>query len=92
MDNINEYLNKIYYNKNISFNTEKVLYDKAKEDGYKITHKQIKDYLQNQQVNQIYKEDKKPEKFSSIVADKIKSEYQMDIMIYDIHLMVINIF
>jgi len=83
MDNINDYLNKIYYNKNISFNTDKILYEKAKEDGYKITYKQIREYLKNQQVNQVYKEDKRPEKFSSIVADKIRSEYQMDIMVYD---------
>jgi ribosomal protein L21E len=84
MDNLNDYLNGLFYNKNISFNTEKAIYKKAKEEKiFNITHKQIKDYLQNQEVNKIYKEEKRPTKFSSIVADKIRSEYQMDIMVYD---------
>ena len=32
---------------------------------------------------QVFREQKKPKLFSSIIADKIKDEYQMDIMIYD---------
>jgi hypothetical protein len=80
---IDEYLKKLYYNKSNIVKTEKELYDIAKADGYKITHNKIKEFLKNQEINQVFYEHKKPEKFTSIFVDGIRDEYQLDLMIYD---------
>ena len=55
----------------------------AKELNIKTTQKEINEFLEKQAVVQVFREQKKPKLFSSIIADKIKDEYQMDIMIYD---------
>lgn len=81
--NIDEYLTTLYFKKENINKSEKELYELIKQDGKKITHNQIKEFLKKQEINQVYEMDKKPEKFTSIVAEKIRSEYQMDIMIYD---------
>jgi putative transposase len=80
---INKYLTELFYNPKYGFGNLEKIYYKVKQDGKYITKKQIKEFLEKQKVNQIYKENKKPEKFSSIIANGIKDEYQMDIMIYD---------
>ena len=48
-----------------------------------MSQKQINEFINNQAITQVFKEQRRPNKFSSIVADKIHDEYQMDIMIYD---------
>lgn len=80
---IDKYLKELFYNPKYGFGNIDKIYHKVKEDGKYITKKEIKEFYEKQKINQIYKETKKPEKFSSIVADKIRDEYQMDIMIYD---------
>ncbi len=53
---IDEYLKKLYYNKSNIVKTEKELYDMAQADGHKITHNKIKEFLKNQDINQIFYE------------------------------------
>ena len=79
----NEILKEIYYNPKTGFTNSNKLYLKAKDLGYNITHKEVNDFLNKQETTQITKEQKRPKYFSSITAEKIRSEYQMDIMVYD---------
>jgi hypothetical protein len=55
----------------------------ANKLNIKTTQKEINEFLEKQAVVQVFREQKKPKLFSSIIADKIRDEYQMDIMIYD---------
>ena len=80
---INKELEKLYYNPKYGFTSATKFYKTAKENNINITQKQINEFINNQAVTQIFKEQKRPKYFSSIVADKIRDEYQMDIMIYD---------
>ena len=80
---VNKELEKIYYNPQMGFTSGTKLYKMAKELNIKTTQKEINEFLEKQAVVQVFREQKKPKLFSSIIADKIKDEYQMDIMIYD---------
>jgi len=76
-------LSELFYNSKTGLSNADKLYKKAKEYGLKVTKKEVKEFLDKQYVSQIFKEQKRPEKFSSITADKIRDEYQMDIIVYD---------
>ena len=45
----------------------------------KTTQIEINEFLEKEAVVQVFREQMKPKLFSSIIADKIKDEYQMDI-------------
>jgi len=77
------YLKELFYNPKFGLLSAEKLYKKVREDGRKITLKQIKEFMDKQEVNQVFKEDRRPEVFTSIVADGVRDEYQMDIMVYD---------
>jgi len=76
-----EDLRELFYKNH--FMTNKELYDKANEQELKYTHKDINDFMKSQNYTQVMKQDKRPDIFSSIVADGIRAEYQMDIIVYD---------
>jgi hypothetical protein len=76
-------LKDLYYDVKTGFVSENKLYKKAKELGLKVTHKDIKEFLQKQQVTQVVKQQNKEKLFTSIYEDKIRDNYQMDIIIYD---------
>jgi hypothetical protein len=78
-----EQLKKLFYDVKTGFVSEKKLYDKAKEQGIKITHKEVKDFLGRQNVNQVFKKVERQKYYSSIVEDKIRDNFQIDIMVYD---------
>ena len=80
---INKELEKLYYNPKYGFTSSTKFYKVAKQNNLNVTQKQINDFINNQAVTQVFREQKRPKKFSSITADKIRDEYQMDIMIYD---------
>lgn len=80
---INKELEKLYYNPKFGFTSANKFYKTAKENNLNVTQKKINEFINNQAVTQIFKEQRRPSKFSSITADKIRDEYQMDIMIYD---------
>lgn len=63
-------------------NTNK-LFEKVKEEKLNLTHKQVKDFYDNQPVNQVMKPVRKPKEFSTIYAFYNSEIYQMDIMVYD---------
>lgn len=80
---MNKELEKLYYNPKYGFTSSTKFYKIARENNINVTQKEINEFINNQAVTQIFREQKRPEKFSSIVADKIRNEYQIDIMIYD---------
>ena len=80
---INKELTKIYYDPKIGFVSSDKLYKIAKENGVKCTQKEVNNFLNDQAVVQVFREQRKPKEFSSITAEKIRHEYQIDIMIYD---------
>jgi len=79
----NEQLKKLYYDPKIGLVDAYKLYLKARDKNINITYKQVQEFLNQQHVHQISKQNYRPKYFSSIVADKIRDEYQIDIMIYD---------
>jgi hypothetical protein len=80
---INKELTKLYYDPKIGFVSSDKLYKIAKENGVKCTQKEVNNFLNDQAVVQVFREQRKPKEFSSITAEKIRHEYQIDIMIYD---------
>ena len=56
----------------------KVLYDKVKEYG--ITNKQVKDFVQSQEITQMYKPQKRIKYFFPIVAKEVNEIWQIDLM------------
>ena len=82
-NNVNEQLSQLYYDPKIGLVDAYKLYLKARDKNINITYKQVQEFLNQQHVHQISKQNYRPKFFSSIVADKIRDEYQIDIMIYD---------
>jgi hypothetical protein len=58
-------------------------YKKVKDNKIDITQKQVKDFYDNQPVNQVMKPVRKPKEFSTIYAFYNNEIFQMDIMVYD---------
>lgn len=56
------------------------LWQKLKDDGHKVTLKQVVTVLSKEKTVQVVKKVKKPTKFNTIVAPKKKFQFQMDIM------------
>lgn len=83
MNNIDQQLTKLYYDPKIGLIDDYKLYLKAKEKNINVTLKQVKEFLSKQHVHQVSKQNYRPRYFSSITADKIRDEYQIDLMIYD---------
>lgn len=73
---------KYYYDTSIGFISEPKLYKKLKEDGYHITHDKLKQFIKQQNVNQIFRNIGKRQ-YLSIVAKEPKDIYQADLL--DVH-------
>jgi hypothetical protein len=78
-----EKLKDYYYDPKIGLVSAEKFYRRLKEMGVKTTRKEVQDFINKQFTAQINKEAKRPKEFSSIVAGRPRSQYQMDIMIYD---------
>ena len=76
-------LEKLYYNPKTGFTSGIKFYKTAIKNNINTTQQQVNKFLDNQSVVQVFREQKKPNIFSSIVVNNIHSEYQMDIIIYD---------
>lgn len=76
-------LEKIFYNPKIGFVSADKLYKIARQYNINCTQKDVNNFLDKQAVVQVFKEQKKPRLFSSMIAEQIRHEYQMDLMIYD---------
>jgi putative transposase len=75
-----ELLKKLYYNPLSGFQSLDKLYRKAKLIEPKITVKNVKEFLAEQETAQITKEVKKNKKFNTIISPSIRNNYQIDIM------------
>lgn len=78
-----EKLKKIYYDASQGYWSLEKLYKKAKEEIPDLTRKDVKNFLEEQEVYQVYKEPKKPKEFNTIVAKNKRDCFQLDIIIYD---------
>jgi len=76
-------LKKLYYNPKTGLSNSKKFYLTARENGLTFTHKQINDFVKKQNVDQVFKTVKRPKYFSTITVDGIRSEFQIDIIVYD---------
>src|SRR4051812_33777979 len=77
-------LRDLYYDPEKGFVSADKLYKKAvKDQGFKGTLSDVKQYLAKQFVNQVTRTVKKPTKFNSIYSSRPGSNVQIDIMVYD---------
>lgn len=76
-------IHKYYYDIEIGFVSAPKLYEKMKLNKEKVTLKQVSDFIEQQATAQITKEPRKQKKFNTIVAEGPRSNYQIDIMVYD---------
>jgi hypothetical protein len=76
-------IKEIYYDPKKGFINANKLYEKLKNEGYKIPKKDVVKFVNSQTVNQIFKPIKANKKFSSYKANYPRHIYQIDIMIYD---------
>lgn len=78
-----EELKKIFYDPKQGLVNVKKLYDKIKEKDINISLKDVKQFYENQTVNQIMRPIKKPKQFNSFRANYPREIYQMDIIVYN---------
>ena len=81
-NDLNNQKNNIYYKPKTGLVDAYKLYKKGRENNINTTFKQVQEFLNNQHVHQISKQNYRPSHFSSIIADKIRDEYQIDIMFF----------
>lgn len=78
-----EKIKEIYYNPKTGFINSDKLYEKMKRDGYKVTKKEVENFVNSQTVNQVFKPIKANKEFSSYRANYPGHICQIDIMVYD---------
>ena len=76
-------LKELYYNSKSGLTNSKKFYLTAKEYGLNFSHKQIDEFVKKQNINQVFKPIQRQEKYSTITVSGVRSEFQMDIMVYD---------
>ena len=77
------FLKDLYYDPKHGYVSLNKLVMKVKETHPEVTKKQVQDFLEKQYTYQVNKETKKPKVFNTILASAPRSNYQMDIIIYD---------
>ena len=74
-------LEELYYNPLTGFQGINKLYKKAKELNKKITLKFVKEWLEQQETQQITKEEKKTKRiYDTIISPSVRNNFQSDIM------------
>lgn len=76
-------LKEIFYDTKKGYLSLDKFYKKVKLIDNSITLKDVKEFLDNQFTTQVNKDTKKPKEYSTIRADKIRDNYQIDIIVYD---------
>lgn len=77
-------MDSIYNDANFGvFASEDKIYKKLKKLGLDVTHKQVKQFLSEQLSNQLTKPHRRLKQYNTVYAPKPRSNYQMDIIIYD---------
>jgi hypothetical protein len=73
-------LKRLYYDEKTGLQSADKLYEKAKAIDKSITHRLVKEFLDNQATAQITKEVHRNKNYYSITSPSVKNNYQMDIM------------
>lgn len=76
-------IHKYYYDIKTGYVSAPKLYEKMKSKNEKVTLKQISEFIEQQATAQITKEPRRQKKFNTIIAEGPRSNYQIDIMVYD---------
>jgi hypothetical protein len=74
-------LRSIYYDPKIGFTNLNLFYERVKEAKLKIPYKTVKEFYNNQSINQIYKHINKHEERSSIISFAVGNCLQCDLMV-----------
>lgn len=76
-------LKQIYYDDETGYTGLYKLYKRAKEKDQSVKISDVKAFLDKQYTHQINREDVRPKQYRTILANKPKDNYQMDLMIYN---------
>ena len=77
---MNEKLKKLYYDPIKGLTNVNTFYQRVKEEKIKASFTQVKNFYENQPLNQIYKEKNKHETMSSIIAFNVGSCLKADLL------------
>ena len=80
---MNAVLKKLYYNDETGFTGTTKFYKRVKEIDPTITLSDVRAFLDKQYTHQINRDDVRPKQYRTIMANKPKDNYQMDIMVYN---------
>lgn len=78
-----EIIKKMYYDPQYGFLSAGKLYKKLFDDGYDIRYKDVKNFIDKQEIYQLTKNIKQPTVYNTITATYPLESVQIDIMIYD---------
>jgi hypothetical protein len=76
-------IKQYYYDPKTGFSSAQNLFKKMKADKHKVKLKDINEFIQKQETQQINRQTKRPTAFNTIVSPGPKHNYQIDIMVYD---------
>lgn len=80
---MNNELKRLYYDESTGYTGLYKLYKRAKESDPSIKLSDVKAFLDKQYTHQINREEVRPTQYRTILANKPKDNYQMDLMIYN---------
>lgn len=76
-------IRNLYYNDKTGYTGIKKLYERAKARDNTITMSDVRAFLDKQYTHQINRSDVRPKHYRTILANKPRDNYQMDLMIYN---------
>ena len=74
-------LRDIYYNIKTGFKSEKKLYATAKKEDQSITHKQVKEFLKNEETNELFEKNRTSKKGELMIVSP-QNSYQGDLVYF----------
>lgn len=83
MSDKEEVIKRYYYDPQLGFQSASKLFKKIKEDGHEVTYKDVRNFINRQEVHQLTKRTQEPKQFNTITASYPLENVQMDIMVYD---------
>jgi hypothetical protein len=78
-----EELKKLFYNPKEGLVSKDKLYAKVKEKGINLTKKEVNEFYDNQEINQVLKPLRKQKEFNTYKANYPGHIYQLDIIVYN---------
>lgn len=78
-----EEVKKMFYDPESGFNSLNKFWMKVKEKGINVKLKDVREWYNKQDTNQVNKQTKRPKQYLTILAPHIRYNYQMDIIVYD---------